>query len=273
MTDNPASWQPDPTGKHDHRYWDGSGWTDNVADAGVASIDPYEAPVPTAAVDPAEAPTVVTPVQSGDTTATWPAARPAAPPPYVPPTPVPDGGGTGGNKRGLLIGGAILAAVALVVIAILALGGGDDDETPVADASRTTTTTQTDSGPETLEDLRDACAGGDLSKCDDLFYSADRGSDMETFGSTCGGTAPPQEGACEATNGGEDALGTDELTDQAIEQAMAEIPGLTDEQAECLSGKLKDAMHDGTLTEDQVPTAFFGYLADCDISLDDITGD
>ena len=35
MSDNAAGWQPDPTGKHDHRYWDGTQWTDNVADAGV----------------------------------------------------------------------------------------------------------------------------------------------------------------------------------------------------------------------------------------------
>jgi hypothetical protein len=42
MTDTPASWQPDPTGRHDHRYWDGLRWTDHVADAGVAGTDPYD---------------------------------------------------------------------------------------------------------------------------------------------------------------------------------------------------------------------------------------
>jgi hypothetical protein len=45
MSDIPASWQPDPTGRHDHRYWDGTEWTEHVADAGVASTDHYEAPV------------------------------------------------------------------------------------------------------------------------------------------------------------------------------------------------------------------------------------
>ena len=44
MTDTPASWQPDPTGRHDHRYWDGTQWTDHVADAGVAATDPYDGP-------------------------------------------------------------------------------------------------------------------------------------------------------------------------------------------------------------------------------------
>lgn len=44
MTDLPASWRSDPTGRHDHRYWDGTRWTDHVADAGVASTDPYTEP-------------------------------------------------------------------------------------------------------------------------------------------------------------------------------------------------------------------------------------
>ena len=39
---NPAAWHPDPTGKHDHRWWDGERWTEHVADAGRSSIDPLE---------------------------------------------------------------------------------------------------------------------------------------------------------------------------------------------------------------------------------------
>jgi uncharacterized protein YxjI len=35
-----AGWYPDPGGKHEHRYWDGSQWTDNVADHGRQSVDP-----------------------------------------------------------------------------------------------------------------------------------------------------------------------------------------------------------------------------------------
>jgi hypothetical protein len=35
----PAEWYPDPTGRHAHRYWDGSVWTGHVADNGVASYD------------------------------------------------------------------------------------------------------------------------------------------------------------------------------------------------------------------------------------------
>jgi hypothetical protein len=35
-----AGWRPDPAGRHELRYWNGSGWTDDVSDAGVAAKDP-----------------------------------------------------------------------------------------------------------------------------------------------------------------------------------------------------------------------------------------
>lgn len=34
------AWYPDPTGAHDHRWWDGAEWTDHVADRGIAAMDP-----------------------------------------------------------------------------------------------------------------------------------------------------------------------------------------------------------------------------------------
>jgi hypothetical protein len=36
----PPAWYPDPTGAHEHRWWDGAEWTSHVADAGVASREP-----------------------------------------------------------------------------------------------------------------------------------------------------------------------------------------------------------------------------------------
>lgn len=44
MTDMsaPAAWYPDPTGRHHHRYWDGSLWTEHVATNGAQSIDPFQ---------------------------------------------------------------------------------------------------------------------------------------------------------------------------------------------------------------------------------------
>lgn len=38
----PPAWLADPTGRHDHRFWDGTLWTDHVADAGVAATDPVQ---------------------------------------------------------------------------------------------------------------------------------------------------------------------------------------------------------------------------------------
>lgn len=38
----PPAWHPDPTGRHDHRWWDGERWTEHVADAGQSSVDPLE---------------------------------------------------------------------------------------------------------------------------------------------------------------------------------------------------------------------------------------
>jgi hypothetical protein len=35
----PAGWQPDPAGRHEHRYWDGGRWTEHVSDGGTQSVD------------------------------------------------------------------------------------------------------------------------------------------------------------------------------------------------------------------------------------------
>jgi hypothetical protein len=39
-TEVPAGWYPDPTGRHQYRYWHGTGWTDTVGDDGRTSSDP-----------------------------------------------------------------------------------------------------------------------------------------------------------------------------------------------------------------------------------------
>jgi hypothetical protein len=48
MSFRPA-WYPDPTGAHDHRWWDGAEWTSHVADAGVAAREPIDASLQRAA--------------------------------------------------------------------------------------------------------------------------------------------------------------------------------------------------------------------------------
>lgn len=34
-----GGWWPDPHGRHQLRYWDGTRWTEHVSDAGVTSVD------------------------------------------------------------------------------------------------------------------------------------------------------------------------------------------------------------------------------------------
>jgi hypothetical protein len=36
----PAGWMPDPSGKHQQRYWSGSAWTEHVVTDGVPGTDP-----------------------------------------------------------------------------------------------------------------------------------------------------------------------------------------------------------------------------------------
>ena len=57
-----GEWHPDPTGRHQYRWWDGQEWTDQVADHGVIGVDPVLAAAPTAALTAAGA------------AAPWPAA-------------------------------------------------------------------------------------------------------------------------------------------------------------------------------------------------------
>ncbi len=36
----PAGWFPDPSGRHQRRYWDGISWTQHVNDNGQPGVDP-----------------------------------------------------------------------------------------------------------------------------------------------------------------------------------------------------------------------------------------
>jgi uncharacterized protein YxjI len=41
MTDvSPAAWHPDPYGRHELRYWDGTRWTEHVSSNGAQAVDP-----------------------------------------------------------------------------------------------------------------------------------------------------------------------------------------------------------------------------------------
>lgn len=42
MSTTPANWYPDPTGRHELRYWNGSAWTDHVSTNGQQATDPVQ---------------------------------------------------------------------------------------------------------------------------------------------------------------------------------------------------------------------------------------
>ena len=39
-------WHPDPTGRHEFRYWDGRGWTDRISDRGNEATDSFDSAAP-----------------------------------------------------------------------------------------------------------------------------------------------------------------------------------------------------------------------------------
>ncbi len=39
-TDSPAGWMPDPAGRYQSRYWNGTSWTNRVLDRGLVTTDP-----------------------------------------------------------------------------------------------------------------------------------------------------------------------------------------------------------------------------------------
>jgi hypothetical protein len=150
---SPAAWHPDPSGAHDHRYWDGERWTEHVADAGVASIDPLpDAPADTevieqtdgpaevieqtdgpAEVDPQPAPPTGEPIgdPAAPTSDAWAGATTAAPPGGSGQPPAwagyassgPNWGTAPAPSTGLATTALVLGIVSLPLLIFLGLGG------------------------------------------------------------------------------------------------------------------------------------------------------
>jgi uncharacterized protein YxjI len=48
MSSTPANWYPDPMGRYQVRYWDGTNWTEHVSTNGVTALDPIHPVAPQA---------------------------------------------------------------------------------------------------------------------------------------------------------------------------------------------------------------------------------
>lgn len=77
--DKSARWAPDPLGRHQHRFWDGTAWTEYVSDRGRSSLDPFPLAGATA-LHTSAAPAPAPPVQRPTLSVVPPAPRPAPSP-------------------------------------------------------------------------------------------------------------------------------------------------------------------------------------------------
>lgn len=119
----------------------------------------------------------------------------------------------------MLLSALLAAALAGAGVAATSVASGSDDtpdrpaisddtppdnpapEEPQPTEPAPTEPPTTEPSPD-LGALRDDCAAGDLSACDDLFTESESGSDDEAFGSSCGGRSlEPLDGACQSTFG------------------------------------------------------------------------
>jgi hypothetical protein len=160
-----AGWYPDPTGRHEHRFWDGAAWTINVADNGVTGID--------------ERVRETTPA-AATTTTSWPGAAwqgTASPLPGRPIGVDPPSTRRSNHRTRSMVSAVILvvAAAAGVVVARTVLSASPDD----------TTTTTMDSGyPAAIElNFIDSCidGGGTRHACRCALTKIESDYDIDEF--------------------------------------------------------------------------------------------
>jgi Protein of unknown function (DUF2510) len=242
----PPGWNPDPTGRHEYRYWDGGRWTDDVSDNGVTGVDamasdqtwtqhppadptapyPPAAPYPPMTQGPPTTPYSpystgpYPPADTRDPTATWGAGPPATPYPpgpagpsgaYPPPT------GRSGPSAGLLVGLAALAVAVIGGIAYLLIHD-DGDDTATQQTSQTETTETTEAPDDGGSDITLPDPGDDPTTVPD-----DGGGDQ---GSDSGGTSDDEN----------------EVFVDTVADALESTGIYTREQAECAAQVMLDQL-------------------------------
>jgi hypothetical protein len=274
-------WQPDPTGRHDYRYWDGSRWTDDVSDAGATSKDPVGGPPQqqAAATQPQPQPTQPQPQQP-------PAQQQPQPPPTQPqpispqtthqiPTPVsqpteqvqpgygqPEPGygsgqgydtgyppaahmgatsGGSGPSTGLLIALGVLVVALVGGILFVLLGQGDDDNNAADDT--TTTTTSTTEATTTTTSADDISSDQIVDEFATAILNGSNGEFTE------------EQAHCMAS-GILDAIGLERLAEvriQAGDDASTNpVDLLTEDEQEAALDVMRECVPDATI--DEIPT-------------------
>ena len=118
-TPHPAGWYLDPQGRADHRYWDGSVWTDQVSREGVVTIDPVHPERVVETRDPEPAGSSKLPTDMVGVESKVSPGVPATPPgaPGEPTT-------TSRNRTKLVVGGVGVAVLLAVALAVALTGSG-----------------------------------------------------------------------------------------------------------------------------------------------------
>lgn len=267
MNSPAPGWLPDPTTRHEYRYWDGARWTDDVADGGVASTDVLGEPAapasePNPPAGPTYPPTTDT-TQQVDATQPYPGVQQ----PATASTPY-DGSYYGGTqppappaKKGPPTG--LVAALAVLAVALIGGlvyflvrddDGSSGDATDISDGDSTTT------GPNTSDNSGDGNSGGN---------SGDGSS---------GGS-----GTSDSTLPGDlDSGNVDQLVEfmaDNMEQAARGV--LSHEEATCISQGMVDELGlerivdigesgDNPFTDPELTSRLFSIMEDCGVSLEDL---
>lgn len=237
-----AGWNPDPTGRHEYRYWDGTTWTDDVSDNGVTTVDPVDAGAP---ADPTLAQGAP---QFGQQPGGYP-PQPGYNPTYGSSGGMPPAQPTkSGPSTGLLVGLALVAVVLIVGLVVVLTGDDDGDQENIAtDSPEQSDDEGTD---QTADDEVEDGLGDELSDLDL--------DDLDSTGGDTSNDALVEALALGLQEGAGDAI-TTEQAECAAEAMLDEIglEGLID-----IGNTGGDPFTNGSLTSEQ-QAAVITAMTDC----------
>jgi len=196
----PAGWYPDPTSRHQNRWFDGTDWTDRVADGQAVSVDPvHGGGAAAAAATGATQAVPVTPAQPGPPPGAPTATGAGTAPPGAPLGTYagPGDSASGGRGKTWLVVGAVLVVLAIVAGLVVALGGGDDGDSTASSSDSGDEADQSDAPDDTVDedpsasDLFDDMADEGDQSDDDVFGTDDEPAD-EPADTTVDGEYPQE---------------------------------------------------------------------------------